>query len=404
MGLFTREKKLTQSEWEAEEKLNPSQPYITGGTKEDITSTKYTYAYNRAYDKIEIIRRGTDLVVDALSQINFDVKDKIVTGTSATIIKQRRVIELLNTKPNTYQDISSFRRNIWMDFLLEGNFVLYFDGQHLYQLPACDVTVVSSPITFIDSYKIGNEVYSPNEIIHVKDNSSISLYRGDSRLKSCQGTINILESMLTFQENFFDNGAVPGLVLRTDDVLSDRLKTRMLAYWTKTFNPKTGGRKPSLLDGGLQVDSIGSGNFKELDFSTSIADAESRILKAIGVPPILLDSGNNANINPNLRLFYITTILPILDRFISATESFFGYDVVAVTADVLALRPELNDEAQYFTSLVNNGLMLGAEAREKLRLEKLADPLLDKIRIPANVAGSASGVSGEEGGAPPKKD
>jgi len=396
MGFFTLRKNK-------EEKLNPSQPYITGGAKEDIQSTKYTYAYNRSYDKLEIVRRGTDLLVDSLAQINFDVKDKIVTGGAEVQLKHKRIAELLNIKPNPYQDISSFRRNIWMDFLLEGNFFLYFDGQYLYQLPACDVTVVSSPVTFIDGYKIGKEVYRPHEIIHIKDNSSMSLYRGDSRLKPCQNTINLLTSMLSFQENFFDNGAVPGLLLKTDDILSDRLKDRMLAYWSKTFNPRTGGRKPSLLDGGLSVQSIGSGNFKELDFSVSIADAEIRILKALGIPPILLDSGNNANINPNLRLFYLTTVIPLIDRFISAMESFFGYDIDTVTAEILALRPELQDEAAYYTSLVNNGLMLGAEARDKLRLEKLDDPLLDKIRIPANVAGSASGVSGEEGGAPPKQ-
>lgn len=44
--------------------------------------------------------------------------------------------------------------------------------------------------------------------------------------------------------------------------------------------------------------------------------------------------------------------------------------------------------------------MLGKEARSILRLEPLEDPLLDEIRIPANVAGSATGVSGQEGGKP----
>ena len=48
--------------------------------------------------------------------------------------------------------------------------------------------------------------------------------------------------------------------------------------------------------------------------------------------------------------------------------------------------------------------MKGSEARSILRLEPIDDPLLDEIRIPANVAGSASGVSGQEGGKPPSSN
>ena len=52
-------------------------------------------------------------------------------------------------------------------------------------------------------------------------------------------------------------------------------------------------------------------NFKELDFQTSIEENEKIILKALGIPPIMMDSGNNANIRPNMRMYYLETILPI---------------------------------------------------------------------------------------------
>ena len=41
---------------------------------------------------------------------------------------------------------------------------------------------------------------------------------------------------------------------------------------------------------------------------------EKIILKALGIPPILMDSGNNANIRPNMRLYYLETILPIVRK------------------------------------------------------------------------------------------
>ena len=51
-----------------------------------------------------------------------------------------------------------------------------------------------------------------------------------------------------------------------------------------------------------------------MDFQNAIAEHEKIILKALGVPPILLDSGNNANLRPNMRLYYLETILPIVRK------------------------------------------------------------------------------------------
>jgi len=120
----------------------------------------------------------------------------------------------------------------------------------------------------------------------------------------------------------------------------------------------------------------------------------------MGVPPVLLDGGNNANIAPNTKLMYHQTVIPLVKKFVSAFERYFTYDIDLVTQKVMALRPELKDESQYYSTLVNNGIMTGAEARELLRLEPLDDDNLNDIRIPANVAGAATGVAGQSDGKP----
>jgi HK97 family phage portal protein len=386
------------------EKLNPAQQSIYDDEGTSITTTKLGISFNFAYEQLEVVRRGVDLIVNLSSEIDIDVKDKLnFTGNST--IKQKSVSMLLNHRPNEFQNISEFRRNVLMDFLIEGNAFIYFDGSYLYHLPAVNIEIIPDPKTFVNSYKYisGSKqiVYKPYEVIHVKDNSLRSIYRGDSRLKSAQHSISTMYAMLTFQQNFFDNGAVPGLVLKTKDIFSQKVKDRILRSWTQRYNPKTGGRRPLILDGGLEIDKISTTNFKELDFESSVVSHEERILKALGVPPILLNAGNNANITPNLKLFYITTVLPIIKIFISAFEKFFAYDLAPNLAEIVALRPELKEVAEYYTSLVNNGVMLGSEARNELRLSPLADAALDSIRIPANVAGSASGVAGQTGGRPP---
>jgi phage portal protein BeeE len=146
----------------------------------------------------------------------------------------------------------------------------------------------------------------------------------------------------------------------------------------------------------MEIDEITNISFKELDFESSIQSNEVTILKALGVPPILLDSGNNANIRPNHRLFYLETILPIVNKLNHALSRFFGYQISADTTQIPALQPELKDQASYLTTLTNGGVISANEARVALGMEPKEGH--DDLRIPANIAGSAADPS--QGGRP----
>jgi HK97 family phage portal protein len=206
--------------------------------------------------------------------------------------------------------------------------------------------------------------------------------------------------MRKFQDNFFKNGAVPGLVLKTPNTLSEKIKERMIQSWNVRYRPDNGGRRPMILDGGLEVDSITDVNFKDLDFQSSIEDNEKVILKALGIPPILLDGGNNANIRPNHRLYYLETILPIVRKINYAFERFFGFQLREDVTNIPALQPELRDQASYYQTLVNAGILTPNEARVKLGKEPMEG--YDDLRVPANIAGSA--VNPDMGGRPPQED
>jgi HK97 family phage portal protein len=205
--------------------------------------------------------------------------------------------------------------------------------------------------------------------------------------------------MRDFQDNFFNNGAVPGLVIKTPDTLSPRIKERMKEEWRQTYRPQSGGRNPMVLDGGMSIDSISNVNFKELDFGPSIDSNEKIILKALGVPPVLIDSGNNANIRPNHRVYYLETIIPIIKKINSAFQMFFGFEIYEDVAGIPALQPELKDEAAYYSTLVNGGIITPDEARTGMGMGALPNNQGAEIRIPQNIAGSAANPS--QGGRPP---
>jgi phage portal protein BeeE len=170
--------------------------------------------------------------------------------------------------------------------------------------------------------------------------------------------------------------------------------------WQQRYSPDAGGRRPLILDGGIEVDQLSNVSFKDLDFQMAIADNEKVILKALGIPPLMLDSGNNANIRPNMRLYYLETILPIVRKLNGALERFFGFELYEDITDIPALQPELQDASAYYASLVNTGIISANEARSALGFDRMDGH--DEIRIPANIAGSA--VNPDQGGAPTQPD
>ena len=383
---------------ETEEKLNPSQYVISRNEGMTIDSREIVTNYRNAYEDLEVVNRAVNMIVDDVAEIPFSVGEQR-SGTNNIVknIRRVKVDTLLNKEPNPFQDVSTFKRNLIIDLLIDGNIFIYFDGAHMYHLPAEKVTIYSDDETYIEKYTFDNSIdYSVDEIIHIKENSFNSIYRGVPRLKPAFRTMQLLGSMRKFQDNFFKNGAVPGLVLKSPNTLSEKIKERMLAAWSMRYNPNTGGRRPLILDGGLEVEPMSQINFRELDFQDSIKANEKIILEALGIPPILLDGGNNANIRPNHRLYYLETIIPIVRKIGYALERYFGFTLNEDVTGIPALQPELRDQAAYYATLVNTGIISTNEAREALG----KDPIdgFDEPRVPVNLAGSS--VNPQEGGRP----
>jgi HK97 family phage portal protein len=387
------------------EKLNPAQQQISWDEGSNLSTTTPA-SYRTAFNNLEAVNRGVNMIVGACASLDYDIDDKKVGAGMYPGMRAKQLVTLLNNRPNPYQSVQDFRACLFNDFLLEGNAFIYFDGAFLYHLPAASVEVLTDEKTFISGYRYGsNTLYDPNEVTYFRDLSSNSIYRGMSRLTAADRNIKILTKMLDFQDNFFENGAIPGFALATDNTLSSAAKERTINNWIQKYNPKRGAKRPIIIDSGLKPVQLFTTNFKEMDFDVSIKTLNVKILETLGVPPVLLDGGNQANISPNLRLFYLETVLPIVRKFASSMELLFGYDIEAITTNVSALQPELKDISAYYVGLVNGGIISVNTAREELRYPKDKDPNSDTLRIPANIAGSAADPNvGGRPKTPPKED
>jgi HK97 family phage portal protein len=373
------------------EKLNPAQNVIHLDEGTHIGSTSRILTFRSAYKNIDSVNRAVSMVVNACASLDYDIKDKVHEGVVVGL-RQKTLATLLNFRPNPYQSALEFRTELFKDILLDGNAFVHFDGTFMYHLPANNVEILTDPKTYIRGFRYNGKVdFVENEVFYFKDINSDSIYRGASRLEACLENINILYSMQEFQQKFFENGTIFGLVLTTENTLSQVAKEKTIQYWQQRYNAKSGGKRPIILDSGLKPQKLSDQNFSDLDFDVAMRTHSERIMTAVGVPPILLQGGNNANISPNLRLFYLETVLPLVRLYNSALERYFGYDISPVVSTISALQPELKDVASYHSTLVNGGIITPNEAREELRYAKVDGG--DTIRIPANIAGSAANPS-----------
>lgn len=378
-------------------KLNPVQPALRA--REPISSSgSETIAVNEAYSRIEIVRRAFDMIIGACTDIPYKVE-----GGAA-----KKIDKILNWSPNPFESQVQVFRKAYMDFLMEGNAFFYYDGSNIFHLPSAQVQVIPDERTYVAGYTYtttstsmwsrrvsnNNQIqFTPAEIIHIKDDNNESLFRGKSKLSSLGDLLALYNNLIKFQKQFFKNNAIPGVVLETDSVLGKPVKERILEEWRSLFSAlSNNARSTAILDGGLKINKISEVNFQSLDFENSVERLQVDITKALGVPYVLLKSGNNANIQANEVLFYEHTILPMMRQFASAFQAFFYTSTITPDdSGVAALQPDLKTQATYCVSLVNGGIITPNEGRVKLNWPRReGDPEADKLRVPQNVTGSAT--------------
>ena len=136
---------------ETEEKLNPAQNFIALEEGLTVSTREKKDNYRSAYEELEVVNRAVNMIVDDVSDISFQIGDKIKGITPIKDnVRRSRVDLILNKEPNPFQDVSTFKRNLIIDLLIDGNIFVYYDGAHLYQSPAQNVTIHSDTNSYIE--------------------------------------------------------------------------------------------------------------------------------------------------------------------------------------------------------------------------------------------------------------
>ena len=130
-------------------KTNTAQPALKEREPENQQTNKQPMTVARAYQLDPIVNRCVNLLIDSCAEISVDVQEQLgftplaVTETGRKI-SPKVISNLLNVRPNPYQDANSFKRLLWMDFWIYGSFYIYWDGTALYHIPANGMTVYAA--------------------------------------------------------------------------------------------------------------------------------------------------------------------------------------------------------------------------------------------------------------------
>ena len=142
-----------------EEKLNPAQSFIAMEEGFTLDTREIKDNYRSAYEELEVVNRAVNMIVDDVADIPVDVGGKIAGMTPVyKNVRRATVNRLLNIEPNPFQDVNSFKRNLIIDLLIDGNIFIYYDGGNssLYHLPAENVEIETDEKTYIKKINCNN--------------------------------------------------------------------------------------------------------------------------------------------------------------------------------------------------------------------------------------------------------
>jgi phage portal protein BeeE len=340
--------------------------------------------FSTTYDAISVLARCMDLIIDTCATVEFNVYEDI--GQFDIPSKHKQFEKLLND-PQTDFGAYDFRRSIYRDLLFSGNSFLYNIGNEIQILNEVEY----SPLP-----KYGDRPLEPNRLCHIRLLTDYDSVMGKSYLTRIEKELDLIASMLNFQKNYFKNNGVPGIILKSENPLSLKQKERIAEEFMNMYGIMKGNAsKPFIADNNLTVDPI-QHSLKELQFNEGVKDLTERICSGLGVPAILLNSGNNANIIPNYKMFVFTTCYPLLlntsSELTKHLHNFYSNTKKLRLRPNLECLPLLQDDMVKRTNsiktLVTTGIITPNEARSQLHYPASDDELADKLLFPANITGN----------------
>ncbi len=228
--------------------------------------------------------------------------------------------------------------------------------------------------------KIGTETttFMPAQIVYFRYwNPSDDLGPGVAPMQVAMGAAKLAVSALSHANSFFENGALPGILLHTDQTyLNESEAERIESQWNKWTQGLKNTWKAIALTSGLKPEVV-TPPLKDLVIPEIEASVRQQIAVAFGIPQTLLeDAANFATAVEHRKSFYTETIIPECGQLeTTMNEQLFeglGLHMAFQPEQLEIMQEDEAARAVSLKSLVDSGLPL------RLAMEILGYDLTDE--------------------------
>ncbi len=262
-------------------------------------------------------------------------------------------------------------------------------------IPTPWVRVVPDRTHFVKAYQIAapgmaTEEFAPEEIIHLKYPNPLDPHYGLSPLQANALSVDANTALLQSRYHTFQAGSRPGVVLQTEQTLSDQTVARLEEKLMAKLSGRENWHRPLVLEQGLKA-SPWTLTPAEMDFLNSSRMTRDEILAVFRVPPpitgIVENMGLGADIWFGARVMFCEgTIQPKLDLIGQVLTRdlahHYGPDVAVSFPEC---SPRNLDQRRKDDELdATLGLRTFNEIRKARGLDPYPDPRFDKPILPAN--------------------
>jgi HK97 family phage portal protein len=299
-----------------------------------------------------------------------------LAGGGKEIAREHPLYRILHTQPNGWQTSFEWREQMMLHLLTTG---AAFD-EKVYSGGSISEIVPLHPsrmkIDQIENNRLrytyreasgSSTVYTQDAVMSVRGMSDDGVH-GLSMIEMARDAIGLARALEIHGATFFGNGARPGVILSTDQMLSPEAAENTRNQWERAHRGADRAHRTAVLQGGLKVNELG-GNNQEAQYLEARRFAVEECCRVWGIPPHLvgdLSRSSYSNIEQQSLDYVQNGLMPWLRRI----ESAIARDLLENDDEYFAefdtrgsLRADAAGRATYYNTLWQLGVASVNEIR-----------------------------------------
>lgn len=365
-----------------EEKANPvGASLLVGGGGGHVKWQDKRAFVVEGYQLNPVIYMAVEEVAKACSGLRIELK------RGEDYIEDHPVLTLLH-RPNPMEGGSAFIKSVFIDYLTQGEMAIVQPvGQkqpaELWHVDPSEVKVKPGkgiPSAYVHK-RNGQEVTFPvrgltkprADLFFHKRFNPTDYWRGQSPLMAGGIAGDTHNKGGEWNLSLLKNSAKPSGIVSFKDDPSQETVTRLKEWFKRAIQGSANAGDVPVLTGGATWTQA-SLSPADMDFKTTMTEAKKLIAGVYGVPLPLIDNeaATFANMEMAKERFYIDTILPLFNEFLSAFGAWllpaYGDDLEFCVDmdDIPALEAVRNRKFDRVLKAVNAGLITMDEARDEI--------------------------------------